>query len=91
VYAGELMPTVVRSEAMGISSFVAGLGLLMFPYVNALVSQNLYFFKFSKVFSKALVPWKKVARNFDTSTYLHTCFCINVEIQIVGFKMRALP
>ena len=37
VYAGELMPTVVRSEAMGISSFVAGLGLLMFPYVNALV------------------------------------------------------
>ena len=38
VYAGELMPTVVRSEAMGISSFVAGLGLLMFPYVNALVS-----------------------------------------------------
>jgi hypothetical protein len=31
------MPTVVRSEAMGISSFVAGLGLLMFPYVNALV------------------------------------------------------
>jgi hypothetical protein len=38
VYAGELMPTVVRSEAMGISSFVAGLGLLMFPYVNALVN-----------------------------------------------------
>jgi len=36
VYAGELMPTVVRSEAMGISSFVAGIGLLLFPYINAL-------------------------------------------------------
>ena len=38
VYAGELMPTVVRSEAMGISSFVAGIGLLIFPHINALVS-----------------------------------------------------
>ena len=37
VYAGELMPTVVRSEAMGISSFVAGIGLLIFPYINNLV------------------------------------------------------
>ena len=37
VYAGELMPTVVRSQAMGISSFVAGLGLLAFPYINSLV------------------------------------------------------
>jgi hypothetical protein len=37
VYAGELMPTVVRSEAMGISSFVAGLGLLISPYINSLV------------------------------------------------------
>ena len=40
VYAGELMPTVVRSEAMGISSFVAGIGLLLFPYINALVRKN---------------------------------------------------
>ena len=38
VYAGELMPTVVRSQAMGISSFVAGIGLLVFPYINSLVS-----------------------------------------------------
>ena len=38
VYAGELMPTVVRSEAMGISSFIAGIGLLIFPQINALVS-----------------------------------------------------
>ena len=37
VYAGELMPTVVRSEAMGISSFIAGIGLLIFPQINALV------------------------------------------------------
>ena len=40
VYAGELMPTVVRSEAMGISSFVAGIGLLLFPYINALVRKK---------------------------------------------------
>ena len=40
VYAGELMPTVVRSEAMGISSFVAGIGLLLFPYINALVRHD---------------------------------------------------
>ena len=44
VYAGELMPTVVRSEAMGISSFVAGIGLLLFPYINALVCTYLYLF-----------------------------------------------
>ena len=42
VYAGELMPTVVRSEAMGISSFVAGIGLLLFPYINALVSFHIH-------------------------------------------------
>ena len=46
VYAGELMPTVVRSEAMGISSFVAGIGLLIFPYINSLV--RLIFSSFSK-------------------------------------------
>jgi len=40
VYAGELMPTVVRSQAMGISSFVAGLGLLAFPYINSLGAIN---------------------------------------------------
>jgi len=40
VYAGELMPTVVRSQAMGISSFVAGIGLLVFPYINSLGSIN---------------------------------------------------
>lgn len=37
VYAGELMPTVVRSESMGVSSFVSGIGLLIFPYINRLV------------------------------------------------------
>eukprot|EP00090_Calanus_glacialis_P012639 TRINITY_DN21241_c0_g1_i1.p1 TRINITY_DN21241_c0_g1~~TRINITY_DN21241_c0_g1_i1.p1 ORF type:complete len:616 (-),score=86.58 TRINITY_DN21241_c0_g1_i1:500-2347(-) len=40
VYAGELMPTVVRSQAMGISSFVAGIGLLIFPYINSLGTIN---------------------------------------------------
>ena len=40
VYAGEMMPTVVRSEAMGISSFFSGFGLLIFPYLNALVSMQ---------------------------------------------------
>ncbi len=67
VYAGELMPTVVRSQvqkvkktkenarkrrhfvtsvhmqAMGISSFVAGIGLLIFPYINSLVGTFYYF------------------------------------------------
>jgi len=66
VYAGELMPTVVRSQvykykrrkksaikrrhlytsfylqAMGISSFVAGIGLLIFPYINSLVGATFY-------------------------------------------------
>lgn len=35
------MPTVVRSEAMGISSFIAGIGLMLFPHINALVSQTI--------------------------------------------------
>ena len=47
VYAGELMPTVVRSEAMGISSFVAGIGMLFFPYINALVTKK-YIYRVSR-------------------------------------------
>lgn len=37
LYASELLPTVVRSQAMAIASFVAGLGLLAFPYIVSLV------------------------------------------------------
>ncbi|KAJ4428893.1 hypothetical protein ANN_25886 [Periplaneta americana] len=33
VFVGELLPTVVRSQAMGIASFIAGIGLLGFPYI----------------------------------------------------------
>ena len=31
----------LNSQAMGISSFVAGLGLLAFPYINSLVSRTI--------------------------------------------------
>ena len=37
VYASEMMPTVVRAETMGIASFVAGLGLMITPYILKLV------------------------------------------------------
>nr|XP_031845458.1 carcinine transporter-like [Nomia melanderi] len=33
VFVGELLPTVLRSQAMGIASFIAGIGLLAFPYI----------------------------------------------------------
>ncbi|XP_046641550.1 organic cation transporter 1-like [Daphnia pulicaria] len=33
LYASELLPTVVRSQAMAIASFVAGIGLIAFPYI----------------------------------------------------------
>lgn len=33
VFVGELLPTVLRSQAMGIASFIAGIGLLGFPYI----------------------------------------------------------
>ncbi|XP_053618234.1 beta-alanine transporter-like [Plodia interpunctella] len=33
VQIGELLPTVLRSQAMGASSFIAGLGLLACPYI----------------------------------------------------------
>ncbi|XP_014219126.1 organic cation transporter 1-like [Copidosoma floridanum] len=33
VFVGELLPTVLRSQAMGIASFIAGIGLLSFPYI----------------------------------------------------------
>ncbi|CAH0717998.1 unnamed protein product, partial [Brenthis ino] len=36
VQIGELLPTVVRSQAMGASSFIAGLGLLTCPYIVSL-------------------------------------------------------
>uniref|UniRef100_A0ABD2WW67 Major facilitator superfamily (MFS) profile domain-containing protein n=1 Tax=Trichogramma kaykai TaxID=54128 RepID=A0ABD2WW67_9HYME len=36
VFVGELLPTVLRSQAMGIASFVAGIGLLAFPYIVSL-------------------------------------------------------
>ena len=54
VYAGELMPTVVRSEAMGISSFIAGIGLLLFPQINALVNIPHIILKFLTI-SKPLI------------------------------------
>ena len=38
LYASELLPTVVRSQAMAWASFVAGIGLLGFPYIIYLVS-----------------------------------------------------
>ena len=40
LYASELLPTVVRSQAMAIASFVAGIGLIAFPYIVFLVSNN---------------------------------------------------
>lgn len=39
VFVGELLPTVLRSQAMGIASFIAGIGLLGFPYIVYLVSE----------------------------------------------------
>ena len=38
VFSGELLPTVIRSQAMAVASFFAGLGLLFFPQILALVS-----------------------------------------------------
>lgn len=38
VFVGELLPTVLRSQAMGIASFIAGIGLLTFPAIVDLVS-----------------------------------------------------
>ena len=37
VYAGELVPTVVRNEGLAMASFIACLGLLLFPYILKLV------------------------------------------------------
>ena len=38
VFGGELLPTVLRSQAMALASFCAGLGLICFPQILALVS-----------------------------------------------------
>lgn len=38
VMIGELLPTVLRAQAMGAASFIAGLGLLACPYIVYLVS-----------------------------------------------------
>lgn len=40
VFVGELLPTVIRSQAMGIASFIAGIGLLGFPYIVYLAVYN---------------------------------------------------
>ncbi|XP_067006278.2 carcinine transporter [Anabrus simplex] len=40
VFVGELLPTVLRSQAMGIASFIAGIGLLAFPYIVYLAVYN---------------------------------------------------
>ena len=40
VFSGELLPTVIRSQAMAVASFFAGLGLLFFPQILALVSTH---------------------------------------------------
>ncbi|XP_043197798.1 carcinine transporter-like [Amphibalanus amphitrite] len=33
VFSGELLPTVIRSQAMAVASFFAGIGLLIFPQI----------------------------------------------------------
>lgn len=38
VIVGELLPTVIRSQAMGIAAFIAGTGLLGFPFIIRLVT-----------------------------------------------------
>ncbi|KAJ2940914.1 hypothetical protein O0L34_g10175 [Tuta absoluta] len=38
VLIGELLPTVLRAQAMGAASFICGLGLLTVPYIVALAS-----------------------------------------------------
>uniref|UniRef100_A0A1B6IQD5 Major facilitator superfamily (MFS) profile domain-containing protein n=1 Tax=Homalodisca liturata TaxID=320908 RepID=A0A1B6IQD5_9HEMI len=40
VFVGELLPTVLRSQAMGIASFIAGLGLLTFPSIVSLAKYS---------------------------------------------------
>jgi MFS family permease len=50
VFVGELLPTVLRSQAMGIASFIAGIGLLGFPYIVYLVS--VYFRDSHIIFAK---------------------------------------
>lgn len=42
VIVGELLPTVLRSQAMAAASFVAGLGLLACPYIVYLVSAIMF-------------------------------------------------
>ncbi|XP_034826072.1 organic cation transporter 1-like [Maniola hyperantus] len=42
VQIGELLPTVVRAQAMGASSVVAGIGLLTVPYIVALATYSRY-------------------------------------------------
>ena len=37
-----LLSQVFIIQAMGISSFVAGIGLLIFPYINSLVSKETF-------------------------------------------------
>lgn len=40
VFVGELLPTVLRSQAMGIASFIAGIGLLAFPSIVSLAQYS---------------------------------------------------
>lgn len=40
VFVGELLPTVIRSQAIGIASFVGGLGLTVLPYIIRLGQYN---------------------------------------------------
>ena len=42
LYASELLPTVVRSQAMAVASFVAGIGLLAFPFIVYLVCPKVF-------------------------------------------------
>ena len=37
-FAGELYPTEVRGLGIGLSAYIAGLGLIIIPFVNYLVS-----------------------------------------------------
>lgn len=53
-FAGELYPTQLRGVAIGFSTYISGLGLIIIPFVTYLVSALLFKFYFSNNYKKYL-------------------------------------
>lgn len=81
VMIGELLPTVLRAQAIGLASFITGLGLLACPFIVHLVSKCYNYFMGFITLHSPFYRFLKILRTAPFSLeFLTASFCF-----LVGF------